>query len=177
MTSEDKLERTLLDDRVEKSIKRLRPLDTSDSEDSPSKKRRCASQIEVEKDGDSSDAGGLLRSNEPDANLANEGKASEAHVRLEQDALLTEISQDPEQEEEVGNDINQQLAEIINKRQSTKVLEAKRKKWTNTHVQEIVRNLLFLALTLKYGTSLITRLSTMICVLQPPEKYCLKLVL
>ena len=160
MTSEDELERTLLDDdrveteeatdaesmpkvlsglgktlatistamiNMEKSIKRLRPLDTSDSEDSPSKKRRCASQIEVEKDGDSSDAEGLLRSNEPDANLANEGKASEAHVRLEQDALLTEISQDLEQEEEVGNDINQQLAEIINKRWSTKLLEAKQK--------------------------------------------------
>ena len=55
------------------------------------------------------------------------GNASEAHVRLEHDALLTEISHDLEQEEEVGGNINQQLADIVNKRWSAKLPEAKQK--------------------------------------------------
>ena len=69
----------------------------------------------------------MLQNNEPDANLANEGNKSEAHVRLEQDVLLTEISQDLEQEEDVGGNNNQQLADIVNKRWSTKLLETKQK--------------------------------------------------
>ena len=148
MTSEDELERTLMDDDVvateqatedesmpkmlsglgktlatistamlnmEKSMKRLQPAESSVSEDRPRKKRRHISQTETERDGEGSDAEGLLQSNEPEANLAI-GNASEAHVRLEHDALLTEISHDLEQEEEVGGNINQQLADIVNKR-------------------------------------------------------------
>ena len=147
MTSEDELERTLMDDDIvateqatedesmpkllsglrktlatistamsnmEKSMKRLQPAESSDSEDRPRKKRRHISQTETERGGEGSDAEGLLQSNEPEANLANEGNASEAHVRLEHDALLTEISHDLEQEEEVGGNINQQLADIAN---------------------------------------------------------------
>ena len=160
MTSEDELERTLMDDDVvateqatedesmpkllsglgktlatistamsnmEKSMKRLQPAESSDSEDRPRKKRRHISQTETERGGEGSDAEGLLQSSEPEANLANEGNASEAHVRLEHDALLTEISHDLEQEEEVGGNINQQLADIVNKRWSTKLPEAKQK--------------------------------------------------
>ena len=114
MTSEDELERTLMDDDVvateqategesmpkllsglgktletistamlnmEKSMKRLQPAESSDSEHKPRKKRRHISQNETERDGEGCDAEGLLQSNEPEANLANEGNASEAHVR------------------------------------------------------------------------------------------------
>ena len=112
---------------MEKSMKRLQPAESYDSEDRPRKKRRHASQTETERGGEGSDAEGLFQSNEPEANLANEGNASEAHVRLEHDALLTEISHDLEQEEEVGGNINQQLADIVNKRWSTKLPEAKQK--------------------------------------------------
>ena len=61
----------------------------------------------------------MLRSKEPNT--------SEAHVRLEHDALLDEISQDLEQLEEVGGNINKQLADIVNKRWSSKLTEAKQK--------------------------------------------------
>lgn len=115
---------------MEKSIKQLHSRETPDSNGGPSKKakkRRLASQTEADKDGDSSDAEGLLRSNEPDADSANEGNQSNTRVRPEHDALLTEISQDLEQEEEIGGSINQQLADIVNKRWSTKLIEAKQK--------------------------------------------------
>ena len=160
MTSEDELERTLMDDDVvateqatedesmpkllsglgktlatistamlnmEKLMKRLQPAESSDSEDRPRKNRRNISQTETERGGEGSDAEGLLQSNEPETNLANEGNASEAHVRLEHDALLTEISHDLEKEEELGGNINQQLAGIVNKRWSTKLPDAKQK--------------------------------------------------
>lgn len=51
----------------------MQPSDTSESVDRASKKRRHASQTNVEEDGDSSDTEGLLRSGEPDANLVHEG--------------------------------------------------------------------------------------------------------
>ena len=106
---------------MEKSMKRLHSGETSDSEGRPNKTRRLAPQNEVEKDGDDnvSDAEGLLRSKEPNT--------SEAHVRLEHDTLLDEISQDLEQLEEVGGNINKQLADIVNKRWSSKLTEAKQK--------------------------------------------------
>ena len=90
------------------------------------KKQRLTTQIEVEEDGDNSDAERLLRRNEPDVDSANEGHMSDTRVRLEHDALLQEISHDLEQEEEVGGTINQQLADIVNKRWSTK--QSKKKK-------------------------------------------------
>ncbi|CAB4023502.1 Hypothetical predicted protein [Paramuricea clavata] len=112
---------------MEKSMKRLHSDKTSDSEGRPNKTRRLAPQNEVEKDGDDSDPEGLLQSiKEPNADSANAGNTSEAHVRLEHDALLDEISQDLEQLEEVGGNINQQLADIVNKRWSSKLTEAKR---------------------------------------------------
>ena len=52
---------------------------------------------------------------------------SEAHARLKHDALPTEISQDLEQEQDVGGNIDQQLADIVNKRRSTKLPKAKQK--------------------------------------------------
>ena len=106
MTSGDELERTLMGDDVvateqatedEWMPKLLSGLGktlatiSSDSEDRPRKKRRYISQTETERGGEGSDAEGLLQSNEPETNVANEGNASEAHVRLEHDALLTEI--------------------------------------------------------------------------------------
>ena len=210
MTSEDELERSLMDDDVvateqatedesmpkllsglgktlatistamlnmEKSMKRLQPAESSDSEDRPRKKRRHASQTETERGGEGSDAEGLLQSNEPEANLANEGNASEAHVRLEHDALLTEISHDLEQEEEEGGNICGLLILLINDGRQSFQKQNKKKKWTNTLVPKIVKNLLFLALTPKYGTSLTTRPSIMIYVLLIPKSYCLRWVL
>ena len=80
----------------------------------------------MEENGDNSDAEGLRRRNEPDADSANEGH-SNTRVQLEHDALLQEISHDLEQEEVVGGTINQQLADIVNKRGSTKLPETKQK--------------------------------------------------
>ena len=159
-------------------MKRLQPAESSDSEDGPRKKRRHGSQTETKRGGEGSDAEGLLQSNEPEANLANEGYASEAHVRLEHDALLTEISHDLEQEEEVGGNIisNLLILLISGGRQSFRK-QNKKKKWTNTLVPKIVKKLLFLALMQKYGTSLTTRPSIMIYVLLLPKSYCLKWVL
>ena len=58
---------------MEKSMKRLQLIEASEPEGRPNKKQRQASLSEAHKDGNSSDGVGLLRSNEPDANLANEG--------------------------------------------------------------------------------------------------------
>ena len=113
---------------MDKSIKRLQSnRDAPCSNEGPSKKQRLTAQIEVEEDDDNSDAEGLRRRNEPDADSANEGHMSETRVRLEHEALLQEISHDLEQEEEVGGTINQQLADIVNKRWSTKLPETKQK--------------------------------------------------
>ncbi|CAB3986778.1 Hypothetical predicted protein [Paramuricea clavata] len=112
---------------TEKSMKRLHSDKTSDSEGRPNKTRRLAPQNEVEIDSNDSDAKGLLQSTkEPNANSANAGNTSEAQVRLQHDSLLDKISQDLEQLEEVGGNINQQLADI-NKCWSSKVTEAKQK--------------------------------------------------
>ena len=113
---------------MDKSIKRLQSnRDAPCSNEGPSKKQRLTAQIEVEEDDDNSDAEGLRRRNEPDADSANEGHMSETRVRLEHEALLQEISHDLEQEEEVGGTINQQLADIVNKRWSMKLPETKQK--------------------------------------------------
>ena len=113
---------------MDKSIKRLQSnRDAPCSNEGPSKKQRLTAQIEEEEDDDNSDAEGLRRPNEPDADSANEGHMSNTRVRLEHDALLQEISHDLEQEEEVGGTINQQLADIVNKRWSTKLPERKQK--------------------------------------------------
>ena len=113
---------------MDKSIKRLQSnRDAPCSNEGPSKKQRLTAQIEVEEDDDNSDAEGLRRQNEPDADSANEGHMSDTRVRHEHDALLQEISHDLEQEEEVGGTINQQLADIVNKRWSTKLPETKQK--------------------------------------------------
>ena len=93
----------------------------------PGKKQRLTAQIEVEEDRDNSDAEGLPRRNEPDADSANEGHMSDTRVRLEHDALLQQISHDLEQEEGVGGTINQRLADIVDKRWSTKLPETKQK--------------------------------------------------
>ena len=47
------------------------------------------------------------------ADSAIEGETGDPCARLEQDALLNEISQDFAQEEDVGPDVNQQLADIV----------------------------------------------------------------
>ncbi|XP_046863117.1 uncharacterized protein LOC124456835 [Xenia sp. Carnegie-2017] len=113
---------------MDSSIKRLQ----SDSQDpclneGPSKKRRVTSLMEIDKGYTVGDAEGLHRESEPDADSANEGSISATCVRREHDALLQEISHDLEQEEEVGENINQQLADIVNKRWSNKLPEAKQK--------------------------------------------------
>lgn len=145
---------------MEKSMKRLHSGETSDSEGRPNKTRRLAPQNEVEKDGDDnvSDAEGLLRSKEPNT--------SEAHVRLEHDTLLDEISQDLELEE-VGGNINKQLADIVNKRWSSKLTEAKQKEKMDNYPRQrnCLSQLPSLVLTRKYGASWITKPSTMTYVL------------
>ena len=99
---------------MDKSIKRLQSnRDAPCSNEGPSNKQRLTAQIEVEEDDDNSDAEGLRRRNEPDADSVNEGHMSDTH--------------DLEQEEEVGGTINQQLADIVNKRWSTKLPETKQK--------------------------------------------------
>ena len=111
---------------MDKSIKRLQSnSDAPCSNEGPSKKQCLTAQIEVEEDGDNSDAEGLRRRNEPNAGSENEGHNT--RVRLEHDALLQGlgISHDLEQEGEVGGTINQQLADIVNKRWSTKLPETK----------------------------------------------------
>lgn len=47
--------------------------------------------------------------------------------RVEQDALLSEISKDFAQEDDIGANINQQLADIVNKRWSSKLNDTKQK--------------------------------------------------
>lgn len=112
---------------MDKSIKRLQSnSDAACSNEGPSKNQRLTAQIEVEENGNNSDAEGLRRRNEPDADSANEGH-SDTRVQLEHDALLQEISHDLEQQEVVGGTINQQLADIVNKRWSTKLPETKQK--------------------------------------------------
>ena len=56
---------------MEKSIKRLRPVELSDSEDRPRKKRRQTSQSEAQKVTE-----GLLQCKEAQANLAHEGNSN-----------------------------------------------------------------------------------------------------
>ena len=69
------------------SIKRLQSnSDAPCSNEGQRKKQHLTAQIEAEEDGDSSDAEGLRRRNEPDGDSANEGNMSDKSVRLEHDA-------------------------------------------------------------------------------------------
>ena len=69
-----------------------------------------------------SDAEQLRNSSKTPANSDIEGVTDAPSARLKQDALLSEISQDDKRP-----DINQQLADIVNKRWSSKLNEAKLK--------------------------------------------------
>ena len=64
-------------------------------------------------------------SEEQPVDLATEGESGVPCARLEHDALLSVISHDFDKEEDVGPKINQQLADIVNTRWSTKLNEAK----------------------------------------------------
>ncbi|CAB4029624.1 Hypothetical predicted protein [Paramuricea clavata] len=112
---------------MEQSIKRMNStqVETSDSEEQPAKKRKRRNEQENEADSDDSDGENLLRETEPPADSATEGESGVPCARLEHDALLSEISQDFDKEEDVGPKINQQLADIVNTRWSTKLNEAK----------------------------------------------------
>ena len=69
---------------IDKSIKRLQSnSDAPCFNEGPSKKQRLTAHIEVEEDGDNSDAEGLRRRNEPDAQTAIEGHTSNIRVRLD----------------------------------------------------------------------------------------------
>ena len=109
---------------MEQSIKRMNStqVETSDSEEQPAKKRKRRNEQENEAD---SDGENLLRETEPPVDSATEGESGVPCARLEHDALLSEISQDFDKEEDVGPQINQQLADIVNTRWSTKLNEAK----------------------------------------------------
>ena len=64
---------------------------------------------------------------QPPADSAIEEETGNTDARLEQDDLLSEISQDFAQADDVGPNINQQLADIITKRWSSKLNDAKQK--------------------------------------------------
>ncbi len=120
---------------MEQSIKRMNRGETSDSEEPAVKKRKRRDEQEDEAESDASDGEHLLNTTEPPADSATEGEASVECARLEHDALLSEISQDFDKEEDLGPNINQQLADIINKRWSTKLNEAKIKEKMEKYFQ------------------------------------------
>ena len=106
--------------------------------DPPAKKRQRSNSSKVQEDGaasDTSDGENLLNATEPPVDSATEGQASVTCARLEHDALLSEISQDFDQEEDLGPNINQQLADIINKRWLAKLNEAKVKEKMEKYFQ------------------------------------------
>ncbi len=120
---------------MEQSIKRMNCGEMSDSEEPAVKKRKRRDEQEDEAESDASDGEHLLNTTEPPADSATEGEASVECARLEHDALLSEISQDFDKEEDLGPNINQQLADIINKRWSTKLNEVKIKEKMEKYFQ------------------------------------------
>ena len=118
---------------MERSVKRSAPIETSDSESSLAKKRKKQATKRIEDDGqgtssEDSDSETLRKTTkQPPADSAIEEETGNTDARLEQDDLLSEISQDFAQADDVGPNINQQLADIITKRGSSKLNDAKQK--------------------------------------------------
>ena len=118
---------------MERSVKRSAPIATSDSESSLAKKRKKQATKRIEDDGqgtssEDSDSETLRKTTkQPPADSAIEEETGNTDAQLEQDDLLSEISQDFAQADDVGPNINQQLADIITKRWSSKLNDAKQK--------------------------------------------------
>ena len=117
------------------SLNRTNRGKTSDLGERPAKKQKRHESRVDENESDGSDVEHLLQSTEPPADSATVGEASVPCAQLEHDALLSEISQDFDQEEDFGLAINQQLADIINKRRSSKLNEAKLKEKMEKYFQ------------------------------------------
>ena len=121
---------------MEQSIKRMNSAESHSSEEPAAKRKRTAEQ-EDEGESDGSDGEVLLQTTKPKAkppaDSATAGETDVTSARLEQDALLSEISEDFEQEEDLGPDINQQLADIINKRWSKQLNDTKLKEKTEKY--------------------------------------------
>lgn len=69
-------------------------------------------------------------------NTVTEGEASVQDARQEHDALLTEMSQDFDQDMDISPNTNQQLADIINKNCSPKFSEPKMKDKTKEKMEQ-----------------------------------------
>lgn len=69
-------------------------------------------------------------------NTVTEGEASVQDARHEHDALLTEMSQDFDQDMDISPNTNQQLADIINKNCSPKFSEPKMKDKTKEKMEQ-----------------------------------------
>lgn len=106
---------------MEKSFKRIRRGDPSEAEEPVRKPHKSSTEHGKDAESDLSDGETLLKTAEPRVDTATEGETSVSDARQEHDALLTEISQDFDQDEDIGPNINQQLADIINKRWSAKL--------------------------------------------------------
>ena len=121
---------------MERSVKRSAPIENSDSESSLAKKRKKQATKRIEDDGqgtssEDSDSETLRKTTkQPPADSAVEEETGNTDARLEQDDLLSEISQDFAQADDVGPNINQQLADIITKRWSSKLNDAKTERKT-----------------------------------------------
>ena len=120
---------------MEQAIEQINRGPMGGSEEPTAKKRKtCEEREEDDAERELSDGQNLLQTTEPAADSATRGSTTGAQsAQLEHDALLSEISQDFHQEEDLGPDINQQLADIINKRWSTKLNEAKMKETKKYH--------------------------------------------
>ena len=114
---------------MEHSLKRWTP--RPNSEDNIPQKRKKSGERATQHHGTredlDSDVEQLLNSSKTPANSDIEGVTDAPSARLKQDALLSEISQHFAQEDDKRPDINQQLADIVNKRWSSKLNEAKLK--------------------------------------------------
>ena len=122
---------------MEKSFKRIRRDDPSEAEEPVKKRRKSWTEHGKDAESDLSDGETLLKTTEPQVDTATEGETSVSDARHEYDALLTDLCQDFDQDEDIGPNINQQLADIIIKRWSAKLSEPKLKeKMENTIDQE-----------------------------------------
>lgn len=121
---------------MEQSIKRMNTAESPSSEEPATKLRRTVEQ-EDKVESDESDGEVLLQTTKPrtkpPTDSATDGETGVSTARLEQNALLSEISEDFEQEEDLGPDINQQLADIINKLWSKKLSDTKLKEKTEKY--------------------------------------------
>ena len=91
----------------------------------PQERQKRSVELKQNNESDVSDSERLLQSTKPQVDTTKEGDSSVSDTRHEHDALLTAISQEFDQEKDIGPAINEQLAEFINKLWSAKLAEHK----------------------------------------------------